>query len=269
MRIVFKEITPERIIAAAKRRIEDIPEAMMWSYSNHAKINRKKVGRFHNAHQGRRCFIIANGPSLNKMDLSVLKNEYTFSMNRAYLLYENWGFQPSFFVCINELVIEQFADDIKKLSVPKFLNYNCRQFFNSDNADDSLLYLRTGLHLNDRFSGDVSRAISSGGTVTFACLQLAYYMGFAEVILIGMDHSFVEKGTPNKTVVRDEDKDESHCHPSYFPKGIKWQLPDLYRSELAYALARQAFEADGRHIFDATVNGKCKVFNKKDFQSFF
>ena len=67
-------------------------------------------------------------------------------------------------------------------------------------------------------------------------------MGFKEVIIIGLDHYFVEKGRPNKTELRTADKDESHCHPDYFPKGIKWQLPDLYRSEIAYAHARKAFE---------------------------
>jgi hypothetical protein len=115
----------------------------------------------------------------------------------------------------------------------------------------------------------VTRTISSGGTVTFVALQLAYFMGFETVILIGLDHSFVEKGVPNKTEVRHSERDDSHCHPDYFPKGIKWQLPDLYRSELAYALARQAFERDGRRIVDATPGGKCGVFPKSDFDTFF
>src|SRR5262249_54292447 len=114
---------------------------------------------------------------------------------------------------------------------------------------------------------DVSHPISSGGTVTFVSLQLAYFMGFREVIVIGLDHSFAEKGIPNSTEVRQSEKDQSHCHPDYFPKGTKWQLPDLYRSEFAYALAREAFERDGRNIIDATIGGRCEVFRKESFAS--
>ena len=45
-------------------------------------------------------------------------------------------------------------------------------------------------------------------------------------------------------------------------KGVKWQLPDLDNSALAYRLARTAFEADGRRIVDATVGGALSVFPK-------
>tara|TARA_B110000285_G_C15052822_1_gene577936 strand:- start:1111 stop:1407 length:297 start_codon:yes stop_codon:yes gene_type:complete len=92
-------------------------------------------------------------------------------------------------------------------------------------------------------------------------------MGFSEVYIVGLDHNFKEKGQPNKTEVRTQEKDESHFHPDYFPKGSKWQLPDLLRSEIAYKKAREAFQSDGRKIYDATVNGHCNIFEKKAFES--
>jgi hypothetical protein len=267
MRIIIKEITPTRVFDACKRRLADIPDAFSWRYSQKAKKNLVNLLKYHNTHKKERCFIIANGPSLIDMDLSVLQGEHTFSMNRAYLLYKEWGFTPKYYVCINELVLEQFAEDIASLQMPKFLNFNRRHLFKIITDNKSTMFLRVGLNLADRFTGDVTRTISSGGTVTYACLELAYFMGYSEVVLIGLDHSFVEKGTPSKTVVRSEEKDESHCHPDYFPKGIKWQLPDLHRSEIAYSLAREAFEKDGRRIYDATLGGKCQVFEKVPFVS--
>lgn len=269
MRIKLAEITPTRIYDAVLRRIQNIPEAIAWKRSVLSKANTDHLERFRDIHRGKRCFVMANGPSLGEMDLDALKGEYTMSMNRAYLLYEQWGFIPTYYVCINELVLEQFAEDISRLDMPRFVNFNRRSYFPDPDMDEDLMYLRLGLKLQDQFSGDVTDTISSGGTVTFACLQLAYFMGFDEVVLIGMDHNFVEKGVPNTTEVRKSEKDESHCHPDYFPKGIKWQLPDLYRSELAYAMAQQAFEKDGRRILDATVDGKCDVFTKVDFKSLF
>lgn len=265
MRIKLSEITPVRIFEAVLRRAQDIPDSFVWKQSSFARSNKQRLERYRNIHKGKRCFVIANGPSLAQMELGKLKNEITMSMNRAYLLYDVWGFTPSYYVCINELVLEQFSDDISNLELPRFVNFTGRKYFDSYMEDDDLLFLKIGTKLNDKFIGDISGPISSGGTVTFACLQLAYFMGFDEVILIGMDHDFEEKGRPNKIEIRKSAQDKSHCHPDYFPKGTKWQLPDLHRSELAYAMARKAFQQEGRRIIDATVGGKCDVFEKLNF----
>jgi hypothetical protein len=77
-----------------------------------------------------------------------------------------------------------------------------------------------------------------------------------------MDHRFKAKGVPSAAEVRKSEVDEDHVHPNYFPKGMKWELPDLVRSELAYAEARAAYERAGRGIVDATVDGACTIFEK-------
>jgi hypothetical protein len=269
MRIKLKEITFNRTYRAILRRIRNISEISAWKRLEFLGSNAIRVEQFRNIHQGKRCFIIANGPSLGKMELDALKDEYTISMNRAYLMYEQWGFSPTYYACINELVLEQFSEDIGKLNMPRFLNFSKRSCFPESELDKNIIYLKLSLGIEDRFSNNMANAISSGGTVTFACLQLAYYMGFDEVVVIGMDHNFVEKGVPNTEEIRSSERDESHCHPEYFPKGVKWQLPDLHRSELAYSLAREAFEKDGRHIYDATIGGKCNIFTKRNFTTFF
>ncbi|HEX5475768.1 MAG TPA: hypothetical protein VFX12_13995 [Vicinamibacterales bacterium] len=267
MRIKASEVTPRRLADAARRRVADIPDLLSWRWSSFARVNRATLEGYRDRHRGARLFILANGPSLGRMDLGMLRGEYTLSMNRAYLLFDGWGFTPSYYVCANELVLEQFAQDIAQLRMPRFLNYNRRQLFPRPDGVNDLMYLRLRFPLRDRFQGDATAALTSGGTVTFVALQLAYFMGFGQVVLIGLDHTFVEKGIPNTTEVRRSERDESHCHPNYFPKGIKWQLPDLYRSELAYALAREAFERDGRSIVDATVGGQCDVFPRVELRS--
>ncbi len=210
---------------------------------------------------------MGNGPSLGKMDLTPLQGEITFGLNRIYLLFDSMGFVPTYFVCVNELVLEQFAGEIRNLAMPKFLNWNRRKLFDANDSNAS--YIRLKLGLADSFSMNPTRLVCSGGTVTFVAMQLAYYMGFREVILIGVDHSFHDQGVPNKAVVRRMEHDLNHFHPEYFPKGIKWQLPDLLRSEVAYALARDAFEKAGGKVLDATVGGKCPVFKKVEFESLF
>jgi hypothetical protein len=121
--------------------------------------------------------------------------------------------------------------------------------------------------LTDFFGSDLCEPVCSEGTATYLALQVAFSMGFSQAILVGVDHNFVEKGTPNRAQVRTNEIDANHFHPGYFPKGTRWQLPDLLRSEVAYAQARDAFLADGREVVDATVGGALTVFEKVAYES--
>ena len=47
--------------------------------------NERRIAALKDIHKGERCFIIGNGPSLNKLDLSKIKDEYTFGVNAIYL----------------------------------------------------------------------------------------------------------------------------------------------------------------------------------------
>jgi hypothetical protein len=265
----FKEqpIDLKRIRAALWRRTSDLPHAIAWSMPfGFADANRVNLAGYHNQHKGERCFIMANGPSLTSLDLGRLATEQSFGMNRVYLMFDRLQFTPTYYVAINDLVIRQFVKDIEKLDMPKFLNWNLRNQIVQKKCSH---FLRLRIGLGDDFSFDITKPISSGGTVTFVSLELAYYMGFKEVILIGLDHRYQEQGTPNAVQKRTQAQDASHFHPNYFPKGTKWMLPDLKRSELAYELALQAYQKDGRRILDATRDGNCTVFPKVKFNELF
>ena len=220
---------------------------------------------FHNLHQGQRCFILGNGPSLRKTDLSLLEGEVTFGMNRIYLLFPEMGFSTTYFVSINTLVLEQCAEDIRALEMPKFVTWRSRQWLSDD---PGAIFLDTDYTPPATFSPDVRRRVFEGSTVTYVALQLAFHMGFDEVILIGVDHNFTTKGPANETVISQGD-DPNHFAPNYFGKGFRWQLPDLEASEQAYSLARDAFQADGRRVLDATIDGKLTVFPKVAYRELF
>ena len=227
--------------------------------------SQRRMRAFKDCHKGKRCFIIGNGPSLKDMDLSPLQDEVTFGMNRIYLLFPELGFETTYYVSINTLVIEQCREDIQALSMPRFITWRGRKWLKDG---PSLIFLDTDYTAPEAFSTEATGRIFEGSTVTYVALQIAYYMGFEEVILIGVDHSFTTKGPPNVTVISTGD-DQDHFAPHYFGKGFRWQLPDLEASERAYALAKEAFERDGRRVFDATAGGKLQVFPKVDFGGLF
>jgi FkbM family methyltransferase len=227
--------------------------------------SQRKIGAFKDKHKGERCVIIGNGPSLNKMDLSFLKHETCFGMNRIYLGFEKWGFTPTYYVTVNKLVIEQSVEEILGIPCPKFISN--KGIAHLPNRED-VIFIKTLPYRGGPFSLDPATGVKEGSTVTYVAMQLAYYMGFETVILIGVDHNFVTKGQPHKEIVSQGD-DPNHFHPSYFGKGTRWHLPDLETSEEHYKIADRQFKANGRQIVDATLDGHCQVFTKKHYKEIF
>jgi hypothetical protein len=130
-----------------------------------------------------------------------------------------------------------------------------------------LAFLHT-TYTGPKFAQDARGRLWEGATVTYIALQLAFHMGFEQVILIGVDHNYTTQGKPNTTVVSQGD-DPNHFNAGYFGKGFRWQLPDLYTSENSYQMARQAYQAAGRQVIDATVGGKLTVFPKVAYDTLF
>ncbi|MCL4559684.1 MAG: DUF115 domain-containing protein [Chloroflexi bacterium] len=221
--------------------------------------------QYRDLHQGQRCFIIGNGPSLRQMDLSLLKNEVTFGLNRIYLLFPELGFTTTYLVLTNTLVLEQSAPELQRLQLPKFFTWRAHSWFAND---PQAIFLDTDFTGPENFCPDATGRIFEGFTVTYTAMELAFYMGFNQVILIGVDHNYQASGPANSTVVSQGD-DPNHFAANYFGKGFRWQLPDLEGSERSYRLARQAYQDAGRSIVDATVGGKLTIFPKADYRSFF
>jgi len=271
MKQSFRRITPPAIWNFTRntydsiRRLPQLPAAYLHPWRRESI---RRLTELKDIHKGKRAFIIGNGPSLNQTDLAKLKNEYTFGMNRIYLLFPKLGFETTYFCATNDLVIEQFGDDILALSMPKFLAWRSHRHFPRTLKLSNIPTFLYTTYTGQRFSADVRGRVWEGATVTNAALQLAFHMGFEKVILIGVDHNFATKGDANKTVISQGD-DPNHVLPGYFGKGVKWQLPDLDTSEIGYALARDAYQKAGREILDATVGGKLTIFPKVDYNSLF
>jgi len=251
-------------IEEIKYRLHCAKQNFLYHTTKTGRMSARTLSSLKDQHRGRRCFILGNGPSLKKTDLSKLRGEYTFGLNRIYLLFPEVGFSTTYLVTINQLVIDQCAAELAAVSAQKFFPWTTRHNFSST---QDVVYLRTYC-AKPHFSTAADRPMWPGTTVTFVAMQLAYHIGFEEVILVGVDHSFATQGKPHAAVVSEGD-DPNHFAPNYFGKGFKWQLPDLEASEIAYQMARQAFETDGRKIVDATIGGKLTIFSKVDYDSLF
>lgn len=219
--------------------------------------------RLKNRHLGQRCVIVCNGPSLNKMDLSFLRNEITIGLNKIFLGTRRFGFYPRYYVAVNKKVLEQSESEIKSMTSIKFLSNRCSDIFEKN----ATTYILDSSSPQERFCKNIEKGIEEGWTVTYAALQVAYYLGFKEVVIIGMDHRYVYEGEPNEERLL-IGEDTNHFAPSYF-SGVKWDNPDLAMSEESYSVARHVFEESDRRIIDATVDGACTIFEKRDYRDIF
>jgi hypothetical protein len=264
----LKKNMPASVYNVLREGRDAAVRASMWPAATFHPWRQESVRRLaalEGKHRGERCFLIGNGPSLKQTDLSRLKGEYTLGQNRIYLAFPELGFQSSYYLSVNDLVVEQCAQEIQALTMPRFVSWRARKWLT---PQDNLFFLHT-TYTGEKFAKDIRGRVWEGGTVTYTALQVAFYLGFKQVILIGVDHNYVHQGgKPNETVVSQGD-DPNHFHPGYFGKGFRWQLPDLLQWEEAYRLARRTYEADGREVLDATVGGKLRVFKRVEYDSLF
>ncbi|MBM9613657.1 DUF115 domain-containing protein [Desulfobulbus rhabdoformis] len=223
-----------------------------------------RLERFKNRHIGERVVVVANGPSLNTMDLCFLRQETAIGMNKIFLGLNKFRFYPKYYVAINRKVIEQSINNIKSLNCNKFISMRGSELL----PEDALTYHLETQNPPARFSKDITRGIHEGWTVTYAAIQVAYFLGFSEVVIIGMDHRYQFTGQPNEAR-RQDGPDPNHFCPEYFGGGQHWDNPDLKNSEESYRIARTEFENDGRRILDATLDGACEIFEKIHYKDYF
>lgn len=224
-----------------------------------------RLAHLQNRHAGQRCVLVANGPSLNQMDLSFLAHEHVIGLNKIYLGFKKFHFYPRYYVAVNRKVVDQGQADIKALNCVKFIGNSAAE---GTIAEDALTHIVNTQTPKQRFCKNLAlEGMHEGWTVTYAALQVAYFLGFKQVVLIGLDHRYDYSGKPNEAHQL-IGPDPNHFSPAYF-SGQQWDNPDLPHSEESYRFAREVFEQDGRSIVDATVGGACTIFEKIDYAGVF
>lgn len=236
--------------------------------------NLKRLASFSNLHHGQRCFIIGNGPSLNECDLTLLKDEVTFGVNSIFLNYENMGFYPTYYVVEDPLVAEDRAEEINNYHQSTRFFGNALRYCLDDSSDTvwlNVLYRYQDYEGFPRFSSNAIRRLWVGGTVSYLNMQLAYYMGFRDVYLVGFDHSYAipADARVEGNQIESASADPNHFHPDYFGKGYRWHDPNVDRMEKSYVRAKSFFEIAGRAIYNATVGGQLEVFKRVNYAELF
>jgi len=186
-------------------------------------------------------------------------------MNRIYLIKEQNGFMPNYIACIDKKSqILQFYNEMDKLEIPCFFNFDLRNKFSKKQNQ----YFIKGKFSPAFSKNPAHQLLGNGKSVTYAALQIAYFMGFGEIYLIGKDHSYNTNAKAGTGLISDGNED-NHFIKGYYKQGQNWDAPDYGSEEFAYTITRKEFERAGKTIKDATIGGKLNVFEKVDFFSLF
>lgn len=224
-----------------------------------------ELKEYKNIHKGKRCFIIGTGPSLTVEDLEKLKGEITFGSNRIFEIYSQTDWRPTYYMNQDYPLIYKYVEEIKKLDVKqKFMPIDVKQKFEGQ-ADISYFVLRhKDYYPKDAdFSTHLDKYMGQGFTVTYGAIQMAYYMGFSEVYLLGIDHNYSisldEKGVP----VMNEGTQDYFKGSTASNKGLN--LPRVVESTVAYMTARKfADKHKDFTVYNATRGGKLEAFERVD-----
>lgn len=215
-------------------------------------------------HREERCFIIGNGPSLTAEDLDKLKNEITFASNRIYSIFDKTEWRPTYYLAVDADFIKYNYEAIKNIYSEYIFLSNIYQIPLNDRPQN-IVYINEYAKFpvnkwNDTsafVSEDVSKYFSIGYTVTFTAMQLALYMGFKEIYLLGVDFNYSVVRDSKGRVKKNDDIED------YFD-GKKYRSSVLnYNSVLhAYEVANQYCRNHNAKIYNATRCGKLEVFEK-------
>lgn len=243
-----------------------------------AHFDRTKYGRrlaaYRGAYSGRRCFFVGNGPSLRAEDLTRLHEagEITFALNRVYNIFDQTPWRPTFYISQDEKMLGGCADTVRATDMGrKLIPIQLKWWY--DIEIDGALYFnivnqQTDDPQNIQFSDDVPRGIYNSGTGMYTAAQLAAYMGFAEIYLIGVDHHFrVSQNDRGEIVVDTSVKD--YFSDKYNEDRDKLYIPNTERSTLTYVAMKNHCDARGIRVFNATRGGRLEVFPRVAFDAIF
>jgi len=241
------------------RKLKTLGRTILSSFS----WARRKPKTFRLGDIGDNVVVIANGPSLSETDLRSLGDVTKIGMNRIYLS-DREDIRPDVIVVINRLIIEQYSEELCQLDIPVVTKWEFRRLFLG--KTDNIHYINGSL---SRYFLKWPSRVLFGHTVTNVALQLAFDSSARNIFIVGMDHNFsmASKTDRNREEVRTNEIDADHFLPNYFPKGSRWETPDLISSENEYKILKDYAERLNKSILDCTIRGKCKIFERGEWCS--
>jgi len=251
--------------------------------SSELKENFLQNKKFLDIHKDKRCFILATGPSINKQNLLPLKNEFCISVSNFFLhpsakeicpLYH--AFSPNH-IPHNFDMIQKEMTIVKERSSEKttfFFGYTPYEYSYKKFLDQHLQYKPascyyinysssdpiTDSNYDDPQNWDITKQPFSVRSVLYTAIQIAVYMGFTKIYLLGADHDYLNEVSQKEGDQHFYPQNQSPISTQEFYSNKEEIFLGYYYRWVQYRLMRKYLENKGIHIYNATEGGMLDVF---------
>jgi len=225
--------------------------------------------KYKDIHKGKRCFIVGNGPSLRFEDLEKLREqgEICFAFNKMYRAYDRTKWRADYYGMTDWRVVVDLKEGTFEIPGTVFVGdhtYHNGRCMRIEGVEYFHAIVESFYPNLPGFSDDMTKGFYNGFTVTYDVgLQLAAYMGFQEIYLLGVDHDF------NGIAVGKE----NHFIDNYYTDQefvqYKAVVFETEKATKQYEKAELYSRQHGFRIYNATRGGKLEVFERVDFDSLF
>lgn len=212
------------------------------------------------SHIGERCFIIGNGPSLTMNDLELLTDEFCFGTNQIFFAFDKTSWRPDVYLTVNVDTFLAYRNVIDTLeSKIKFIDSKALDY--GVEISDAI-YLKHGTFAEGEniFSRDISQYYYNGGTVVYTALQIAVYMGFKDIYLIGCDNNFTIEKSRDGNIIKNSIQNHFYTAEDDKKTANLYATVDVKHLSESFEIARDYAEKNGIQIYNATRGGKLEVF---------
>ena len=242
----------------------------------------KEVLQLKNIHYGERCFVIGNGPSLLEKDINKIKKEHCFAVNMMYENFTRLDWKPSFYIVYDramsmifekdDLLFKQTLKNVGQFIVEYKTGLYAKYY--KKKPSNLIFYKDITQRINKdgrySFSDDMLQGLYRGQTVIYAALQMAVYMGFKKIYLLGVDMSYQRERKRNgKTYIYSETR-KNHAdfvrEPDIFENDAFEMVDEM---EANYKAAKEYADKHSIEIYNATRGGKLEVFTRVNFDELF
>lgn len=261
------------MIKKIKGRLKNLRKAygrMLFRMSGRENENNDRLLELRGKYNGKRCFVVCNGPSLKAADLDVIhKNgEVSFASNKIDKIFAQTEWRPTFYSVIDEYYQYTLSDTMNR--VPAEIKFFRKDSYSvTRKVKGSSIWLTTdgdrGLLDAPKFTADCTGTVYTIATVTFVLIELAVHMGFKEIYIIGCDNSYGIERKKDGTIV-------STGKDSYFAGSTKEDnkaVGSPWEADIAYKCAREYADRHGIRIINATRGGHLEIFERTDFDTLF
>ena len=269
----IREVKRKKLVRVLAYPFEQIRRRLrVWTYQ--CSVDSRYIKSLQKTHLGDVCFVIGNGPSLTADDLDRLctADIDCFASNRIYRIFPQTKWRPTYYLSMDIYVLAASFDEIRGSgSFPKFINYRKKNLGRV--KQENIHYLCEYSNFTiipdqlsiKNLSSDLSKYAAQNVTITVSAIELAIYMGYKTIYLLGVDNNYTHKRMPDGTIYVDPTVKSSYFSGGEPSKsaGVSVQPVELVNE--SYKIAKNFAEEHGVKIYNATRGGKLEVFERVNF----